>query len=510
MNNHDSIYTINHGIEQYTMTVTKDEFMQVYKLSAKERYNSILIVSLVCFISSLLAIPFNSLAVAIIASFGMLLIIASYPTNFFNKVMEELELSNVTWNYKISLDHNGFILNFVSKINEMSIPTPENYSKKEVSKIVESIIAEETVGSDTKPNIIVIMSEAFWEFEKILPNYEGETYYPTVSEYKVGNIVSPSFGGATSNVEFEALTGYSNNFLPDGSVPYQQFMSPYVPALPNLLKEYGYETSAFHTYHKFFWNRVVAYPALGFDRFVGLEDLESPAYKGVFIDDREVNNLILNQLKDATQPQFIYAVTMQNHGMYLDERYGNDTMQIATDYSEYVNGMINTYGTGVVHSDEVLKDLLEEIETLDKPTLVVFFGDHLPNLDNTYREVGFVDANGNFSLEDQLKLKETPVAVWNNYGKDIDDIGSISTSFLAPYIIEWAELKMPTYYRFLRNFRENMPGYTMVVKSDADGGLYAETPEHMMELEYQYRILQYDLLHGKRYLEEIEAEAEKN
>lgn len=75
MDNYNSIYTVNHGIEQYTMTVTKDEFMQVYKLSAKERYNSISIVSLVCFISSLLAIPFNSLAVAIIASFGFIYIL---------------------------------------------------------------------------------------------------------------------------------------------------------------------------------------------------------------------------------------------------------------------------------------------------------------------------------------------------------------------------------------------------------------------------------------------------
>ena len=444
-----------------------------------------------------------------IISFGVLLTIVSYPSNFFNKLMAELELSNVTWDYKVSLDHNGLVLTFVSKINEMNIPTPENYSKEEVSEIVESIEVKETVESDIQPNIVVIMSEAFWEFEKILPNYEGETYYPTVSEYKIGNIVSPRYGGGTSNVEFEALTGYSNNLLPDGSVPYQQFMSPYVPALPNVLKEYGYETSALHTYHKYFWNRIVAYPALGFDQFIGLEDLESPDYYGAFIDDRVVNDMILDQLTDGEKPQFVFAVTMQNHGMYVDGRYGSDTMQIATEYSENTNNMINTFGTGVVHSDKVLKDLFEEIEALDEPTLVVFFGDHLPYLENAYNEAGFVDENGNYSLEDQMKLKETPIAVWNNYGKDINEIGSISTSFLAPYIVEWAELKMPTYYKFLQNFRENMPSYTSIVKSDADGVLYSETPEHLLELEQQYRILQYDLLHGNRYLEEIEAEAKK-
>ena len=442
-----------------------------------------------------------------VVTFGMLIIIASYPSNFFSKIMAELELSDVAWDYKISLDHNGLVLNFVSKINELSIPTPENYSKKEVSDIVDSIEVKETVESDIQPNIVVIMSEAFWEFEKILPNYDGESYYPTVTKYKVGNIVSPTYGGGTSNVEFEALTGYSNSLLPDGSVPYQQYMSTYVPALPNLLKGYGYETSAFHTYHKYFWNRMVAYPALGFDQFIGLEDLESPDYHGAFIDDRVVNDLILDQLTEGEQPQFVFAVTMQNHGMYVDGRYGSDTMQLATEYSENTNNMINTFGTGVVHSDKVLKDLLEELETLDEPTLVVFFGDHLPYLENAYNEAGFVDKDGNYDLEDQMKLKETPIAVWNNYGKDINEVGSFSTSFLAPYIVEWAELKMPTYYSFLQNFRENMPGYTSIVKSDANGELYSQTPEQMLELEQQYRILQYDLLHGNRYLEKLEGKS---
>ena len=92
--------------------------------------------------------------------------------------------------------------------------------------------------------------------------------------------------------------------------------------------------------------------------------------------------------------------------------------------------------------------------------------------------------------------------------REYNEVGSISTSFLAPYIVEWAELKMPTYYSFLQNFRENMPGYTSIVKSDAAGELYAETPEHLLELEQQYRILQYDLLHGERYLEQLETESQ--
>ena len=52
-----------------------------------------------------------------------------------------------------------------------------------------------------------------------------------------------------------------------------------------------------------------------------------------------------------------------------------------------------------------------------------------------------------------------------------------------------------------------MPSYTSLVKSDANGELYSQTPEQMLELEQQYRILQYDLLHGNRYLEELEGKS---
>ncbi len=57
---------------------------------------------------------------------------------------------------------------------------------------------------------------------------------------------SPEFGGMTANIEFEALTGFSNAFLPAGSIPYQQYVRTPTPSLATFLKSEGYEARAIH------------------------------------------------------------------------------------------------------------------------------------------------------------------------------------------------------------------------------------------------------------------------
>ena len=69
-----------------------------------------------------------------------------------------------------------------------------------------------------------------------------------------GRAYSPSFGGGTCDVEFEALTGYSASFLPNGSKPYQQHVTKPMFSLPNYLKlTQGYQTAAVHCFWAKYW-----------------------------------------------------------------------------------------------------------------------------------------------------------------------------------------------------------------------------------------------------------------
>lgn len=84
-----------------------------------------------------------------------------------------------------------------------------------------------------KPNIIVIMNEAFSDLA-VLGDYTTNTevmpFISSLSENtQKGWMYSSVKGGNTANTEFEFSTGLSMYFLPTGSIPYQQYIKSEVP-----------------------------------------------------------------------------------------------------------------------------------------------------------------------------------------------------------------------------------------------------------------------------------------
>lgn len=434
-----------------------------------------------------------------------LLLIYDNTNNIIGKIASATGAQNIPWNQTETQQKNGLILGFMVNIPNIKIEEPENYSKETVNEYVKKIQTtfqnDEYEKSDKKPNVVMIMSEAFWELSNVgITDEDGNSLNPTVDANKKGHIISPAYGGGTSNVEFEAITGFSMANLLGGSIPYQQYMGRDLPSLASTFKEYGYKTTALHTYYKYFWNRIQAYDSLGFDEFVGLDDLKDPAYYGsLYVDDKEINDLILDTIKTSEEPSFIYAVTMQNHGLYNDQRYGDNVLNVVDSYSEESNQILNNLATGYKHSDELLQELYDELEKLDEPTLVVFYGDHMPSMSGTLEEIGYVKSMASKTLEEDLKTRETPLVVWNNYEKEIGEVGAVSTSFLAPKVMEWAELERPAFYNLLQQFGQELPGFTAYVKVNGEGELLPGTPDESKELVEMYRMLQYDMMFGSRY-----------
>lgn len=443
------------------------------------------------------------------------MLLYNFDKNFIGKVFKATDVESMPWNQVESQQKNGMILGFLLNVPNIRVEKPNQYSAKSMesvnSEVDKLLVNGEYLTTGEKPNVVMIMSEAFWDLKKIGITEDGSTLTPTIDDNQIGEIVSPRYGGGTSTVEFEALTGFSMTNLPGGSVPYQQFLVKETPSLARTFKEHGYSTTAIHTYYKYFWNRIKAYETLGFDQFIGLDDLENPAtYGWMYVDDQVITDEIMKTIEASDEPSFIYAVTMLNHGLYNDERYGENTMQVVDQYSDESNQILNNLATGYKRSDEAYADLLERIEALNEPTLVVFFGDHLPSMNSTYEEVGFVKNIEKKSLKEELKMKQTPLAVWNNYGQKIEPVGNISTSFLPPLVMEWAQLPGIGYYSVLKEMLETMPAYTAVVKETADGKLVKKTPAKYTELENMYKMIQYDMMFGERYGEETLFEVMEN
>ena len=149
-------------------------------------------------------------------------------------------------------------------------------------------------------------------------------YINSVSNAIHGHAYTSVFGAGTSTSEFEFLTGNSMNFLPSGSIPYQQYILGPTDSLATLLKGYGYETRAFHPGERTSWQRNIAYPRLGFDSFKCGEDMDVPQTEehGYVSDDSDFEQIIWEfEHKDESTPLFLFNVTIQNHGSYTVEDY---------------------------------------------------------------------------------------------------------------------------------------------------------------------------------------------
>ena len=190
----------------------------------------------------------------------------------------------------------GVVTGFMTNLSNLEIDKPDNYSEEAVDAILDNVDESQkfstsplyptsyaaTTAKDEqvkKPTIIYVMDESYWDVSE-LEQY-GIKFDTDVSANlhalqqtsAYGRAYSPSFGGGTCDVEFEALTGYSVSFLPSGSKPYQQHVTKPMFAMPNYLKLKGYQTAAVHCFWARYWSRDKAYPNLGFDDFISLEDM---------------------------------------------------------------------------------------------------------------------------------------------------------------------------------------------------------------------------------------------
>ncbi|MGG3507635.1 LTA synthase family protein [Paenibacillus lautus] len=438
------------------------------------------------------------LSLSIIISFGYW-----DKLQIVKNTFSKMSVVNISWEQNENYRSNGNLFSFFLNIPNAMVISPKNYNKDTILGSVEQIKHTSKSSSYSRgsayPNIIYVMNEAFWDptvIDNVSFSKEPLPYYKSlVNTHSSGWLLSPQFGGGTSNVEFEALTGLSMKYLPQGSMPYQQYIKKPFPSLAHMLKEVGYESVAIHSYVKWFWNRETVYSYFDFDKFVSDEDFVDPERRGVYIADLEVSKRILQEVEVSNKPMFIYAITMQNHSTYNMESKYKSSIKVNGEITSTTRETLEIYSQGVYEADQSLKYLLENLK---EPTIVVFFGDHLPNLSSeVYSELEFNTEN---AMEKEKILKRTPLVIWSNLGVNKTEyFEGISPGLLIPYVYETAGIEMPLFYQYLNLFREHYQGISRSINMDSGGNIITEIPK---SLENQYQLLQYDLLFGEGYSRE--------
>ncbi len=230
---------------------------------------------------------------------------------------------------------------------------------------------------------MVVMNESFSDLTTYLEGCETSTDpMPYVrSLMKRDDVVS-----GTCAVSSDMGTGTANSefeFLTGNSMayfkentPYVQFIDAETPSLASLLAGRGYSTMAMHAYERAGYNRVKVYDRFGFEVYKGIEDFD--------VD--------------------------------LDYARG-----YPTDEANY-------------------RQLISYFETVDEPTVVLFFGDHEPRLSNEFYSSWFTDEN-DLDLETTAQLHKTPFFIWSNYSLSTESIqkGSVvSLNYLSTVLFQTA------------------------------------------------------------------------
>lgn len=255
------------------------------------------------------------------------------------------------------------------------------------------------------PDIVVVQSESFFD-PAVIRGMEGQNLAPNLHRLaeraSFGRLHVPTFGGGTIRTEFEVLTGLSLRYFPTMQFPYLQMHSGVMPGMVRTLRSHGYETIAVHGNDPGFWNRTSAFKSLGFDRFVSQADFPKDfARSGEYMADSAMTDEIMRQLKGDGPPRFVFAISMEAHGPYdkspnvdVAER---DAIAVPDGLSDAAKLQLRNYVYHMRHADAELGRLADLLAKRERPTLLLFYGDHLPALTEAYDKLGFVDGGNMLS-----------------------------------------------------------------------------------------------------------------
>ena len=423
-----------------------------------------------------LRLPMAATLVVMLGAFGLMFHsdeIVEQKLRLYNKLFTPTTIS-----YK-----NGTALAFVMELRYLSVDKPAGYNAdtaaQELAALEEESMSEPAMagaGSDEGefPNIIVIMDEAFSD-PAILGDFTvNQDYMPFVHSLLDGaeNTISgwlnvSVLGGNTANTEFEYLTGNTMAFLPQGSIPYQQYIKGETPSLASHLAGLGYQTVAMHPYNASGWDRDTVYPAMGFSEMYFLPDFDNAAKVRNYVSDQSDFEKIVEIYENkGDNPLFLFNVTMQNHSSYT-ESFDNFDPQIEVEGGSQT---LNNYLSLLSLSDAALGELISYFEEQEEDTIIVFFGDHQTTnsvIEPILKQNG--KSSSTLTEEEQADRYKVPFFIWANF--DIEEETGVETSvnYLGAKTLLAAGVPMDGYFTYLSVFSETVPVISANHVTLADG-----------------------------------------
>ena len=454
-----------------------------------------------------------------------------------NKFSRALGDTPSMWDSVYDAQRNGPLVAFTRQLNPKIMDKPSNYSEETMKKVAARYQKEaETINASrtnnlTDSTVVYVLSESFSDPSRVPGLKTNKDSMPNIRKIKAGTtsglMLSSGYGGGTANLEYMGLSGLSMaNFESSLSSPYQQLV-PSQHWTPTINQLWGAPVNSlgYHPYESSMYSRATNYKKFGFSHFYTLTGPDVIKYQdkideSPYVSDKSSYDSALEGIKSGKTNKFIQIITMQNHMPYHEWYENNDytaESTTGTPLGDDEQQSIETYQKGVEITDQATQEFLNELDALDKPVTVVFYGDHLPGIYSSASE----DNNNS------LALHLTDYFIWSNkasssQGNKASNAAYSSPNFFVAQAADHMNAKVSPYLAFLTEMHSKIAAMEPPVVNKIQGwdripegqNIYLDQNGNPMstddfdketkQLLADYKLIQYDITAGKNYLKDTD------
>lgn len=390
-----------------------------------------------------------------------------------NIAIDKRVVSTYFGNIAFAYEDYGLPYCFSASLFNTGISEPNGYTKKAMAKIDKDGELNQTAtsrSSDELPNIIVVQLESYFDVANAEFFTTSEDACPNLhnlyQNYSNGYFKVPSVGAGTANTEFEVLTGMNLRYFGPGEYPYKTYSKKHpTESAATALASLGYGTHALHDNTGNFYSRANVFNNMGFDTFTSKEFMNVlQTTENGWAKDEILTHYIMEAMDTTKQEDFVFTVSVQGHGNYPETQViENPKIKVEGIEDEALKNKWEYYVNQVYEMDQFVGDLIKAVEERNEPSVVVFYGDHLPTM--------------GLKAEDLKSryLYNTNYVIWDNIGLQKDD-KNIPAYQLMSEVLNRLDIHSGTVF----NYHQQRKG----------------TKNYLSDLE----LLQYDILYGKQYV----------
>lgn len=308
-------------------------------------------------------------------------------------------------NLRDSYTAYGFVYCFSNSLVNTGVKKPKNYSEKAIRDLLNG---KEYTKAKTKPNIIFLQLESFFDLKKVKKIKLSEDPVPTFTKFKKkypgGYLNVPVVGAGTVNTEFEIMTGMNMEDFGPGEYPFKTILNKKTcESIAFNVRPYGYKSHAIHNNTATFYGRNHVFANLGYDTFTSIENMdEVEETQNEWAKDKCLTKYIMDTLKSTKKKDYIYTISVQGHGAYPSEDMGSE-IKVEGIEDEGLKNQYEYFATQTNEMDQFLKELTDKLKKFKEKTILVMYGDHLPSLGITGNDL--VNKN----------VYQTEYIIWSNY-----------------------------------------------------------------------------------------------